>query len=75
MLKVQMQQKEVKLSSIEKSFIGQQNEMDQIKQEMSGNQVFMIAYMNRLSELLANRDLERPTENDLQEFRKRILKK
>ena len=75
MLKVQMRQKEVKLSSIEKSFIGQQNEMDQIKQEMSGNQVFMIAYMNRLSELLANRDLERPTENDLQEFRKRILKK
>ena len=76
MLKVQMQQKEVKLSSMEKSFIGQQNEMDQIKQEMNNNLV-MIDYTNRLSELLASKFniTERPTENDLQELRKRILKK
>ena len=62
---------------MEKSFIGQRNEMDQIKQEMNGNQGFMIDYMNRLSELLATKFniTERPTENDLQELRKRILKK
>ena len=62
---------------MEKSFIGQRNEMDQIKQEMNGNQGFMIDYMNRLSELLAAKFniTERPTENDLLELRKRILKK
>jgi uncharacterized membrane protein YheB (UPF0754 family) len=76
MLKVQMQQKEDKLSSMEKYFIGQQNEMDRIKQEMNDNLV-MIDYTNRLSELLATKFniTERPTEKELQELRKRILKK
>ena len=50
--------------------------VDELKHTMNNNLV-MIDYTNRLSELLASKFniTERPTENDFQELRKRILKK